>query len=81
MGAVKKAFSGPPKPPDPPPPPPPPAPIPEPKQPEVKKQLVDARERVARRAVVAQNRDDDIHTSPLGLPSRMSAGRSSLLGR
>lgn len=80
MGAVKKMFS-PPKAPDPPPPPPAPAPVPEKTQPEVRKQLGDARERVARRAVVAQSREDDIKTSPLGLPSRMSAGRSSLLGR
>ena len=82
MGAVKKMFS-PPKAPDPPPPAPAPAPapIPEQKQPEVRKQLDNARERVAKRAIVAQSREDDVHTSPLGLPSRMSAGRSSLLGR
>lgn len=80
MGAVKKIFS-PPKAPDPPPPPAPPAPVPDSKQPEVRKQTDAARSRVAQRAIVAQSRDDDIKTSPLGLPSRMAVGRSSLLGR
>jgi hypothetical protein len=78
MGSVFKK----PKVPDAPAPPPPPPAVPdEMKQPEVQKELSTARSNIVKRAAVAQGRQDDILTSPLGLPSSLNESRKSLLGR
>lgn len=75
MGAVSDIFKGPPKP-DPAPPPPPIEPPPTIED----KTVQDARKVQRRRAVAKSGRDDDIHTSPLGAPSRFDISNRSLLG-